>query len=156
MTQRHLARVIVAGFIEKDGRLLVIRERVPHDDPSAPVVINQPAGHVEANERITDAVVREVLEETGYRVRPTHLVGVHQVALPDREHMSIAFLFVCELVSDVQERITAPEVVDTLWLTKEEILARTDEHRSIGSTARFQMYFAGHRFPLEVLSILSL
>ena len=153
--ERHTARVIVAGFIEQDGKLLVIRER-PADLPADhDPVINQPAGHVEKGEALTDAVTREVLEETGYHVRPVELVGVHQSTRPTREHMAIYFLFRCELKDETQGPIEAPEIVETLWLTQDEIMTRVDEHRSETTTARFKNYFAGARYPLDVLTELN-
>ncbi|TAL49965.1 NUDIX domain-containing protein [Patescibacteria group bacterium] len=154
--ERHMARVIVAGFVEREGKLLVIRERpaeLPLDhDP----VINQPAGHVEKGEFLTDAVVREVLEETGFRVRPVELIGVHQATRPTRDHMAIYVLFRCELEDEIQGPIEATEIVETLWLTQEEVLARVSEHRSETTTARFRSYFSGTRYPLGVVTELNL
>jgi 8-oxo-dGTP pyrophosphatase MutT (NUDIX family) len=150
--ERHTARVIVAGFVERGGKLLVVRER-PADLPEDhEPVINQPAGHVEKGELLTDAVVREVLEETGYHVRPVELVGIHQATRPTKEHMAICFLFRCELKHETQEPIKATEIVETLWLTQEEIIKRQIEHRSQTSTARFESYFSGAHFPLNVLT----
>ncbi len=153
--ERHTARVIVAGFVERDGKLLVVRERPAELPADHDPVINQPAGHVEQREHATDAVVREVLEETGYHVRPVELVGVHHIVRNESGNTTIAFLFRCELVNEVQQPITATEVVETLWLTQEEIMARVSEHRSQTTTARFKSYFSGARYPLEVLRQLS-
>lgn len=150
-----MARVIVAGFVERDGKLLVIRERPAELPANHDPVMNQPAGHVEKGELLTDAVVREVQEESGYRVRPVELVGVHQSTRPTREHMAIYFLFRCELVDDIQGPIEATEIVETLWLTQEEIMTRVSEHRSESSTARFKTYFSGVRYPLDMLTQLT-
>lgn len=155
MEERHKTRLIVAGFIERDGKLLVIRER-PKDLPADhEPLINQPAGHVEKNELLTDAVKREVLEETGYQVKPTAIVGVHQATLSSRDYMAVYVLFHCELEDEHQHEIEAPEIVETLWLTKDEIMSRTSEHRSETTTARFKSYFSGARFPLSVLTELT-
>ncbi len=153
--ERHTARMIVAGFVEHDGKLLVIRERPAELPTDHEPVINQPAGHVEKNETLTDAVIREVLEETGYHVRAVELVGVHQVIVTSEERTSLAFLFRCELKDETQGPIEATEIVETLWLTQDEIMARADEHRSKTTTARFNTYFSGSKYPLEVLTQLS-
>lgn len=153
--ERHTAQVIVAGFVERDGKLLVITERPAELPPDHEPVINQPAGHVEKGENPVDAVVREVLEETGYRVRPVELVGVHHVVRSATGGTTIAFLFHCELVDEIQEPITATEIVETLWLTQDEIMARANEHRSKTTTARFETYFKGSRYPLEILTQLN-
>ncbi len=115
--------------------------------------MNQPAGHVEKDELLTDAVVREVREETGYCVRPVELIGVHQAISPQR--MAIYFLFRCELEDQGQGPIEASEIVETLWLTQKEIMTRVSEHRSSSTTARFKSYFSGARYPLEVVTHLS-
>jgi 8-oxo-dGTP pyrophosphatase MutT (NUDIX family) len=153
--ERHTARVIVAGFVERDGKLLVIRERPADLAVDHEPVINQPAGHVEKGETPTDAVIREVLEETGYHVRPIELVGIHHVIQPTKERTTIGFLFRCELVDEIQNPISATEIVETLWLTQEEIMARVDEHRSKTSTERFKTYFSGARYPLDVVTQLT-
>jgi ADP-ribose pyrophosphatase YjhB (NUDIX family) len=46
-------------------------------------------------EPIVDAVSREVLEETGYFVEPTHLTGVYQCL---RERPILSFAFLCAVV----------------------------------------------------------
>jgi phosphatase NudJ len=152
MSQRHTARVIVAGFIERDGKILIIREQPSNKPEDHPVVINQPTGHVEKDELLTEAVKREVLEETGYKVIPKEIIGVHQATLSSRDYMAIYFLFRCEIEDETQGPIEAPEIIETLWLTPEEIMSRQSEHRSETTTARFKNYFNGNRFPLEVIT----
>lgn len=44
-----------------------------------------PGGLVESGERLESAVVREVLEETGLRVKPVEIVAVFQRIMPDLE-----------------------------------------------------------------------
>jgi 8-oxo-dGTP pyrophosphatase MutT (NUDIX family) len=45
-------------------------EEIDHGD----LVINQPAGHLEPNESLVEAMMREVLEETSYLTRPEAIV----------------------------------------------------------------------------------
>jgi 8-oxo-dGTP pyrophosphatase MutT (NUDIX family) len=58
---------VVAAIIERGGRFL-LGKRSPHK-LSAPGYWCAICGHIEAGESRADAVVREVLEETGLRVR---------------------------------------------------------------------------------------
>ena len=51
---------------------LLVEERV-----GGRLVLNQPAGHLEAGESLLDAVVREALEETAWRFEPEHVVGIY-------------------------------------------------------------------------------
>ncbi len=152
MGERFSGSLIVAGFIEKDGKLLVIRERVPHDDPSSPIVINQPAGHMEALETFQEAVAREVLEESGYHVRAKNIVGIYQIIKNDRTYVMVSFR--CELTDPKQYPIEAPEIVETLWLTEQEVMSRHKEHRSDTTTIRFKDFFAGKQSPLETIEFI--
>ena len=55
--------VTVATIIPRDGRFLVVEERIRGD-----LVVNQPAGHLEPGESLAEAARRETLEETGWTV----------------------------------------------------------------------------------------
>jgi len=63
----------IAGcIIRKDNKILMIKEA----KKSCYGQWNFPAGHVEKFEKITDAAVREVLEETGCKVKLTGLLPI--------------------------------------------------------------------------------
>ena len=68
----------VAVVVEDDqGRFLLVEEV-----SSGKVVFNQPAGHIEENEAILDAVRRETLEETGWEIDPVHFLGIYTYKAP--------------------------------------------------------------------------
>ena len=52
--------VTVAAVVERDGRFLLVEEHTSNG-----LQFNQPAGHLEENESLIDAVKREAFEETG-------------------------------------------------------------------------------------------
>src|SRR5690606_39449499 len=60
--------VTVATVVVRDGRLLCVEEQV-----NGSCVLNQPAGHLEPDEGLVEAALRETLEETGWDVRLTAL-----------------------------------------------------------------------------------
>jgi 8-oxo-dGTP pyrophosphatase MutT (NUDIX family) len=62
--------VTVATIVVEGGRLLVVEESV-----GGRLVLNQPAGHLEPDESLVDAALRETREETGWDVRLTWFVG---------------------------------------------------------------------------------
>ena len=84
--------VTVAAVVQRDGKFLLVEE-----ETTAGLAFNQPAGHLEEGEALVDAVVREVLEETAYHFRPTHLIGVYNWRRPDGEITYLRFAFAGEL-----------------------------------------------------------
>ena len=70
----------VSAAIFRDGKVLVVRRAMP------PVqnVFTLPGGAVETGETLTQAVMREVKEETALDVEPVELAGVREVILRDK------------------------------------------------------------------------
>jgi 8-oxo-dGTP diphosphatase len=72
-------KLTVDGVVIKDKKILLIkRKKQPFKGKWA-----LPGGFVEYGEKIEDAAVREVLEETGLKTKISHLVGVYSD--PDRD-----------------------------------------------------------------------
>ena len=65
--------VTVATIVVRDGQLLMVEERV-----NGGLVLNQPAGHLEPDESLEHAALRETREETGWDVKLTGFVGAYQ------------------------------------------------------------------------------
>ena len=138
--------VTVAAIIEREERFLVVEERV-----AGRVVLNQPAGHLEHGESLLAAVVRETLEETGYRFEPDSIVGIY---LWQSDEAATTFLRVA-FCGAAQAPSTAPRlddgIVDVHWLTRGELTDRGHELRSPMVMQCFDDYLAGTRYPLECL-----
>ena len=66
------------GIVERDGKILVVRDRFRDR-----IVLTQPSGHVEKDEFVLEALVREVREETGYTVEPVELIGIYHQQFSD-------------------------------------------------------------------------
>jgi mutator protein MutT len=78
----------VGAIVVHEGRVLLIRR----DKEPLRGRWMVPGGSVELGETLEQAIVREVEEETGLRVRPLELVGVFDSI--HREHDSIRYHFV--------------------------------------------------------------
>src|SRR5688572_31807102 len=61
--------VTVATIIERDDRFLMV-----YEEADGKKVYNQPAGHLDPNETLQEAAIRETLEETGWTVELTGVV----------------------------------------------------------------------------------
>jgi ADP-ribose pyrophosphatase YjhB (NUDIX family) len=71
----------VSAAILRDGKVLVVRRaRNP-----ALNLYTLPGGVVEAGEKLTDAVAREVREETALEIEPVALAGHREAIVRDRE-----------------------------------------------------------------------
>ncbi len=138
-------RVTVAAVVEQSGRYLLVEELA--DDA---VVFNQPAGHLDADESLLDAVIREVLEETGRTFVPEAVTGVYLWTHPSGDtYLRVAF---CGTVGDRRPgSILDTGIVDARWLTLDEIAALAAKHRSPLVMRCIDDYRAGARHSLELL-----
>lgn len=71
---RQRSRVAAYGVCVRDGQVLLAR--LAATDLGEPSVWTVPGGGLDHGEDPVDAVVREVEEETGYRVRVERLLGI--------------------------------------------------------------------------------
>lgn len=111
-----MTSVRCVGAIVRDerGRLLMVRRG---HAPSAGTW-SVPGGRVEPGESDTDAVAREVLEETGLRVRPGDLVGHVERPGPGGVLYDI-FDYAAEAVSG---RLAAgTDAADARWVAPDEL-----------------------------------
>jgi ADP-ribose pyrophosphatase YjhB (NUDIX family) len=65
--------VVTAIPITDDGRVVLLRRGI---EPGYGAWA-QPGGFLEVDETITEAAIRETLEETGYRIEPGEIVGLY-------------------------------------------------------------------------------
>lgn len=140
----YLPDVTVAALVLHEGRLLMVEE-----DVRGAVVINQPAGHLEPGEPLADAMVRECLEETGWTVEPTGLVGIYQWIEPSsrRQFMRVAFA-ARPLHFDADAPLDAG-IIRPVWMTPEELRASADRHRSPLVARVAEDHLAGQALPLS-------
>ena len=137
--------ITVAAVIEQEGRFLFVEERA-----GGRTVYNQPAGHLERGENLLEAVVRETWEETAWRFNPAALSGVYQWASPENHVTYLRFCFtgVCHGHDPQQPLDTG--IIRTWWLTRDELMARSRQHRSPLVLRCVDDYQAGKRYPLEL------
>lgn len=137
--------VTVAAVVEQGGRYLLVQER-----SDGRVVFNQPAGHLDPDESLVDAVVREVREETGRVFTPEAVTGVYLWTHPSGDtFVRVAF---CGTVGERLAGSTLDaEIIDAHWFTREEIEALRAQHRSPLVARCIADHRAGMRVPLEML-----
>ena len=142
--------VTVAAVVERDGRYLLVEEHTPDG-----LMLNNPAGHLDPGESPAEAVVREVLEETGRAFTPRALVGVYlsraQRREPPLDITYVRIAFAGDVGEPLPGRVLDPEIVRTLWLTPDELRACIARHRSPLLMRCVDDHRAGRRFPLDLV-----
>lgn len=113
------------------------------------LVYNQPAGHIEDNESIIEATVRETLEETGHLVTPKALTGVYQYRI-NQDVTFIRFAILCQQPIEMNNDID-PDIDSVHWMSYEQIVARKQQLRSPLVLQCIDDYRKGARYPLSIL-----
>jgi 8-oxo-dGTP pyrophosphatase MutT (NUDIX family) len=143
--------VTVAAIVERDGRYLMVEERI-----KGSLVLNQPAGHLEKGETLVDAVIREAREETAWRFSPEALVGTYLWHNPDNDRSFLRFAF-CGSVDD--HRAGQPldtGIVRAVWLSHEQLRAQPGRLRSPLVLRCLEDFLRGVRRPLDSVATLGL
>lgn len=138
--------VTVATVVARDGRLLCVEER-----SNGQLVINQPAGHLEPDESLVDAALRETREETGWNVRITHLVGAYQWKAEETGRHYLRFAFAAEPIDQIPGHALDEGIVRALWLTPVELQALAPRHRSPLVWRAVTDFLGGSRHPLSLV-----
>ena len=138
--------VTVAAIVEREGRFLLVEEET--DDG---LMLNQPAGHLEANESLVEGAARETLEETAYEFTPEYLVGVYRWRHSGRNVTYLRFAFAGRLGMHHAGRALDTGIVRALWLTAAEVHASRGRHRSPLVVRCVEDYRRGARAPLDLL-----
>ncbi|MBW0146542.1 NUDIX hydrolase [Marinobacter arenosus] len=136
----------VAVIVEdQEGRYLVVEEL-----SGGRVVFNQPAGHVEEDEAILDAVRRETLEETGWRVEPVHFLGVYTYKAPANGVTYYRFCYAARALERVTDKLDAG-IIAAHWMHLEDIRQLGNQLRSPLVLECIEDYRNGRRYPLDVV-----
>lgn len=139
--------VTVATVVpDADGRFLVVEE-----DIHGELQYNQPAGHLEPDEALADAAVRETLEETSRDIALEHFVGVHQWWSPVHGDHIVRFSFAGRVVHHHPERALDAGVQRALWLSRDAIADTGRTLRSPLVLASIDDWLGGQRLPLSTL-----
>ena len=97
MTSYSNPKVTVDGVVvEGDSIVLIKRLNPPFEGMWA-----LPGGFVDLDETVEEAVVREVEEETGLKVKVDKLVGVYSDPMRDPRRHTISVCFLCGKVGGV-------------------------------------------------------
>ena len=138
--------ITVATIVERDGQFLFVEEM-----SSGQRVLNQPAGHLEANESLIEAAVRETLEETGWQIEVTGVTGIYLYTAPSN---GVTYQRVCfagkALKYDPQAKLDEG-IIGPRWLSRAELDAHKALWRSELVAQCVDDYLKGPLFDLSVI-----
>lgn len=139
-------RTTVAAVIERQNQFLLVEEEI-----NGKLTLNQPAGHLEPDESLIEAVIRETREETAWEFEPASLVGIYRWIHPIKKETYIRYCFCGQVTQHNPEQELDKDIHRALWMSLSDIEASQDCHRSPLVLQCFQDYLAGHRYSLNLL-----
>ena len=137
--------VTVATVVARGDRYLLVEE-----DVRGSIVLNQPAGHLDPDETLQAAAVRETLEETGWDVALTCLLGVQQWRSQSGRQF-VRFTFAADALRHDPARALDTGILRAIWLSRDEIAAAGSRLRSPMVLASIDDWLAGLRLPLDAI-----
>ncbi|VAW62230.1 Nudix-like NDP and NTP phosphohydrolase NudJ [hydrothermal vent metagenome] len=137
----------VAAIIEQDNRFLIVEENC-----SGKTVYNQPAGHLDPDESLFEAVIRETREETAWGFKPEYITGIYRWQKPDAKRCYLRVAFAGNCYDHQQDLPLDTGIIKALWLTREELSAAPDKLRSPMVLTCIDDYLDGKKYPLELLT----
>jgi len=138
--------VSVAVLIQRDGKLLCVKQNAQKGSQ-----ISIPAGHLESGEMITDATMREILEETGFKIALLTFVGVYNRSRESGIRMGFAFT---GCITGKDESARTAEIVEILWLSRDEVrdlILSSQLYRPEYSAKVLTDWLSGESYPLGVI-----
>ncbi len=138
--------ITVATIVEMDGRFLMVEE-----SKGGRLVLNQPAGHLEPNETLRQAAVRETLEETGWEVELSGVVGIYLYTAPSN---GVTYQRVCFTANPIRhdpQRELDTGIVGAVWVTRDELANQPERWRSELILRCIDDYLAAPAYDLTVV-----
>ncbi len=136
----------VAAIIERDNKFLMVEELINGEH-----VFNQPAGHLDPDESLIDAVIRETLEESAWQFIPEAVTGIYLWKHPENGETFLR-VAVCGSCENHDASQTLDDgILNAVWKNREELLQKSCKLRSPMVINCIDDYLAGKRYPLEML-----
>ena len=141
-----IPHVTVATVIEDNGRFLLVEEL-----KGGRAVLNQPAGHLEPDESLIEAAIRGTLEETGYDVELTGVIGIYLYTAPSNGVTYQRVCFAGKPLHHDPERKLDHGIIGPQWLTRDEIIEQKPRWRSELLLQCIDDYLAGDLHSLSLI-----
>lgn len=138
----------VAAVIERDGQFLMVKER-----SHLRTVFNQPAGHVENQETVIDAVIREVKEETAWTFCPEYIIGLYKWRNPDNDTTFLRVCYAGTVSQHTASQALDEDILSAEWIATEKLLAMDNQQlRSPMVKKCIKDYLDDKHYPLDIIN----
>lgn len=129
-------KIVVAGFIVKDGKVLLAKR--PKSKKLAPDKYHLPGGHVEYAEDLKSALKREIQEEFGIEIAVDE--PFYSFSYTDDNSHTIGLVCRAEILGTVGELILNTETDHIVWSDECELLKylKADDHNFHAAQAGFK------------------
>ena len=136
----HPTDLTVAAVIERDDKFLLVEEYA-----MGRRVMTQPGGHIEADESPEEAVVREVLEESGVSVECRDMIGVYLWIHPQTRQQFLRIVYGAEYLGHDESAQLDDGILGYRWMTLHDIQASRSILRTPAVLKCVEDYRAGRR-----------
>ncbi|KKQ28106.1 MAG: Non-canonical purine NTP pyrophosphatase [Candidatus Magasanikbacteria bacterium GW2011_GWC2_37_14] len=109
--------VVPFGIIVKEGKMLISLRNDPHR-PKSHKKWEMPGGGVDFGDNVESTLLKEVKEETGYKIKiikQLQGITVKSVAYPNYKYQVFLVPFVCKIISG-KLALNSNEVLTTKWI----------------------------------------
>jgi ADP-ribose pyrophosphatase YjhB (NUDIX family) len=138
--------ITVAAIVEENGKFLMVEET-----SGGKLVYNQPAGHLDPNETLAEACVREAFEETGWHIEVTHVLGVSRYTSEHNGTLYYRTSFIAKALEHDKNAKLDDGIERAVWLSYEDLKAEPEKLRSPLVLKNIEQYLAGECYPLSMI-----
>ncbi len=137
----------VAAIVEENGKFLLVEETTDRGNR-----FNQPAGHLEDNETLIEAVMRETLEETAYTFKPVSLLGIYHWKHEHNDTTYLRFAYIGSVSNHQPNLALDAGIIRAVWMSVDEIRSKAMLMRSPQVLTCIEDYLSGRQFPLSAVT----
>lgn len=130
----------VAAVVEHEGKYLLVEEHA-----MGRRVLTQPGGHIESDESPEQAVVREVLEETGCTVECGEMIGVYLWIHPQTRQQFLRIVYAARFINCDESLPLDDGILGRRWMSLGDLRDRYSVLRTPAVLRCVEDYASGRR-----------
>lgn len=122
MSKQQKQIVVLTGYVEHDGKILMLQRWEP-ENKKAHLKWEIPGGCIRFDEKPEKTIIREILEETGYQVKPIDLAPIVQTYTWEYKNFTQHTIILCYICKFLGGRLDTgdPQTHTIKWFKYNEI-----------------------------------